>query len=223
MGGQQTESSAASEHVGPSRARVLLRRSTWGQAEREFYCAGARGAQQNETSAAPKHVGPSRTHLSMWGPAERDFCCAGPSGAQHNETSAASKHVGPSSTRVLLCLSKLGLVEREFCCDSARKAQQNESPAAQEHVRPSRTRLLLRRSTLGPAEREFCCACMLLHACSGGRGGIDRPCGSKVVLIITAEYTPSFVWQRGGTKDVCYVRALRAYYLRRGRLSFEQG
>ena len=162
-------------------------------------------------------MGPSRTHLSMWGPAERDFCCAGPSGAQHNETSAASKHVGPSSTRVLLCLSKLGLVEREFCCDSARKAQQNESPAAQEHVRPSRTRLLLRRSTLGPAEREFCCVCMLLHACSGGRGGIGRPCGYKVVLVIAVEYRPSFGNGEGQRMSATAELSEHIRYLRRGR------
>ena len=204
--------------MGPSRTRLLLRLSTWGPAERVrvFRCSGAHGAQQDETSAASDTLDP----------AAREFCGAGALGAQQNETSAAnerrgalkneyessaaSEHVEFRRTRLVLRLSTLGPAERDFC-------------AASEHVRPSRTRLLLRRSTLGPAEREFCCACMLLHACSGGRGGLDRPCGSKVVLIISAEYTPSFVWQRGGTKDVCYVRALRAYYLRRGRLSFEQG
>ena len=39
-GAQQNmyECSAASEHVGPSRTRVLLRQSTLGQAERDFCC-----------------------------------------------------------------------------------------------------------------------------------------------------------------------------------------
>ena len=102
----------------------------------------------------------------------------GPSITEY-ESSAASEHVEFRRTRLVLRLSTLGPAERDFC-------------AASEHVRPSRTRLLLRRSTLGPAEREFCCACMLLHACSGGRGGIGRPCGYKVVLVIAVEYTPSF-------------------------------